>query len=255
MAFLIGKAPERLAVIDGDSILYGAAFATQRKDELGKVHAEPFTHAIHLVNKSLDSLLAASGCTDYELHLNGKDNFRYAVAKYAPYKGNRKPEDKPVNLQYLMKWAEHAPELRQVDGMESDDSATISYLEHVAAGTPAVLCHIDKDLDQVPGDHYNWNKQRTYNVGSLDGHHSFWQQVLTGDTSDNIVGLEDIGPAWAKDILSEAKSYDEMHQRVADFYRADLGRFDGTRRYRENAKLLWMLRSPGAIWDHKWSGL
>jgi len=160
VVFFIGAASARTAIIDADSLLYSAAFATQSADYTGTVQAESFHHAIYLVKLQIDGILAATDCSDYEFHINGDGNFRFGIAKFAPYKGNRADTAKPVNLPELQMWARHRPETRQVAGMEADDSASISYLQHVEEGKDAILVHQDKDLDQIPGVHYSWRKKQ-----------------------------------------------------------------------------------------------
>ena len=61
---------------------------------------------------------------------------------------------------------------------EADDQVTIEYLED-----PANRCivSIDKDLDQIPGNHYNYRKDLFYEVSEAEAAYNFWVPVLTGD--------------------------------------------------------------------------
>ena len=75
-----------------------------------------------------------------------------------------------------------------------------------------ILVSIDKDLDTVPGWHYNYDKKITYFVTPEEASYNFYYQLLVGDSSDNIKGAVGVGPAKAKKILSECKTELEMYQ-------------------------------------------
>ncbi|MDD9816698.1 MAG: hypothetical protein OXU61_00955, partial [Gammaproteobacteria bacterium] len=65
-----------------------------------------------------------------------------------------------------------------------------------------VIAGIDKDLKQIPGNHYNFNKQLHEFVDDDNANLNLMLQCLTGDTSDNIPGIKGIGPAKAGKILA-----------------------------------------------------
>lgn len=105
--------------------------------------------------------------------------------------------------------------------------------------------HQDKDLNQLPGHHYNPVTDERYYVTEFEGLKSFYTQLLTGDRTDNIKGLDRIGPVKAAKILKDCKTEQEMLQAVTKAY-ADKGEsFD---RLVENGKLLWLRREPGQTW-------
>ena len=72
-----------------------------------------------------------------------------------------------------------------------------------------VICSIDKDLLQVPGLHYNWVHDRSerndtngkVSVSEDVGLRKLYQQVLTGDSTDAILGIRGVGPVTARKII------------------------------------------------------
>ncbi len=66
-----------------------------------------------------------------------------------------------------------------------------------------VLCHIDKDLNQAQGAHYNYTKLNAYQVSQEEADYMFYLQTLTGDTSDGYKGCPGIGPKKAEKILQD----------------------------------------------------
>ena len=94
----------------------------------------------------------------------------------------------------------------------------------------------DKDLDQIPGRHYNWTTGEAYQVSAREGLTFFFQQILSGDSTDNIPGLTGTGPVKAKKMLEKCVSPRDCAQTVFEAYGGDRDTID------RNAKLLWIWR-------------
>ena len=67
---------------------------------------------------------------------------------------------------------------------------------------PYIVAHIDKDLDQIPGEHFNFNKKIKYTVSAMDGYKKLIEQWITGDSADGIPGIKGYGPAKAKKAIN-----------------------------------------------------
>ena len=78
-------------------------------------------------------------------------------------------------------------------------------------------------------------------VTDEEGLFNFYQQILTGDRVDNIVGLTGIGPVKSKKLL-EGLSEQEMYAKCVELYESE-------ERVIENARLLWLRREEGQIWN------
>ena len=76
-----------------------------------------------------------------------------------------------------------------------------------------------------------------------EGIKSFYTQILTGDTADNIVGLQGIGPKKAEKLLDGADTEDDLWDAVLKAYDGDVDRVV------ENARLLWLRRYEGELWE------
>jgi hypothetical protein len=176
-------------------------------------------------------------CDDYRAWITGKTNFRFEVATTVPYKGNRKDAPKPRHYDALRK---HLMKLgaKMSENEEADDSVGIASTE----GNYWIV-HVDKDLDQLPGWHYNPVKDEEYYVTEFEGLYSFYKQILTGDRVDNIEGIRGIGPVKADKILKDCTTEEEL-------YAACIKAYDGnTDRVLENGKLLWLRREPNQMWQ------
>ena len=123
---------------------------------------------------------------------------------------------------------------------EADDLIGIGATHY---GPDTIVATIDKDMLQLPCVHYNPNKKTWKTVDEFGGLKFFYHQILTGDTADNIVGLKGVGPKTADKLLAEVSTECDMFKVVLDAYEGDVDRI------MENARLLWLRREVGQIWE------
>lgn len=219
------------ALIDADSLCYAVGFSSNDTEE--KI-------ALSRLEQTMTELCMDLDCEDYKGFLTGKGNFRESIAVTVPYKGQRIAE-KPVHLQALRDHLVNSWGFEVVQGIEADDAVGIA--AYAVPEDQSIMVHIDKDLNQFRGWHYNYRKKEKYYVTEFDGLTAFYTQILTGDRIDNIVGLKGIGPVKAKRILEECTNENELYQAVLKAYEGDL------QRVLENGQLLWLQREPNQVWQ------
>jgi hypothetical protein len=221
-----------IALIDADVVAYRMAFGTE--DEPEKV-------AIQKTSEFLEDLVFTyTEVEDCEGYLTGKSNFRFDIAKTAPYKGTRIAE-KPKHLGIIRQYMIDAWAFSVQEGQEADDA--IGIRAYALGEEDYIICSIDKDLDNLRGHHYNFVKNIRYYVTEDEAIKNFYIQVLTGDRVDNVPGLKGVGPKKAEKILSEAKTETELFNAVLAAYDDDIHRMT------EMAQLLWIRRKEGELWQ------
>lgn len=205
------------------------------------------------VREMLKSICRALNTTEYVLYVTGKDNFREEVATTHKYKGNR-PE-RPRFYQEIKDYVWSLPGVVVSDGCEADDMLGIACMN--GEGT---ICTLDKDLDMIPGPHYNFVDDVFYDIPEDVAIANFYRQLLTGDPTDNIVGLRGVGKKTAEKVILFEMSEEEMYASCLKMY---LKHTMKTReesepsedslnevisRINENGKLLWIWRTPNDLW-------
>lgn len=227
-----------LALIDGDILLYRIAFTTE--DESDKI-------AMYRMNKYIDDITFNAEASDYKLYLtDSKGNYRNNL--YPQYKQNRvqpKPSKYDLLKEYLLKYEAAIV----TDGQEADDALGI---EQMILGDDSIICSIDKDLLMIPGWHYNFVKGKRQYVEYFDGITSFYKQLLTGDTVDNIPGLKGIGPKKASKILEGSNDEKELYSKVYQAYKdrnPDVPDDELKKTITRNGQLLWIRRKEGEFWQ------
>src|SRR5712664_3584833 len=84
-----------------------------------------------------------------------------------------------------------------------------------------VICSLDKDLDQIPGKHYNWRRDEHYFIEPIDGLRLFYRQLLMGDRTDNIFGVKGIGEVKSARIINDLENEEDMFLAVQAMYDTD----------------------------------
>ena len=218
----------RIALIDGDSLPYKLAYVAEKNDM-------PFEQVIHLLEGMLTTIKIDTNSDEYIIFLSGRSNFRNDVAKIAKYKGGRKVE-KPKFFYEIRKYMKENYHTFYVHGAEADDLVAIYQTQF----ENTIICSDDKDLLQVPGYHYNMRTKEIREIDEEEGNYRLYLQLLTGDRTDNIKGIEGIGPAKAKKIL-EAVNPDEYQVECLRQYVNKYGE-DGIRQCKETYRLIYMMR-------------
>jgi 5'-3' exonuclease len=160
--------------------------------------------------------IAYNAKTENELR-KGLNNFRKELS--GDYKAKRPELDQNIKdrLNFLHKHAVKKGAI-EATGMEADDLVSIWAYEARERKEQYVICGIDKDLLQIPGNHYNYNKATWQFINDETAHYNLMVQCLTGDTTDNIMGLKGIGPKKAAKLL-EGVSSAELWSKVQDLWK------------------------------------
>lgn len=219
------------ALVDADILVYRFGFASE---------GDPAEFALARLSEFLDNLYVNLPVDEVEGYLTGRTNFRNEIAVTAPYKGTRKA-DKPYHFGLLREYMQKSWGFTEVDGMEADDKLGIEAYKHEEDET--IIVTIDKDLDMIRGNHYNFVKEEQYVITEEQAIRNFYLQILTGDKVDNIIGLAGIGPVKSKKMLADCKTEKEMYDVVLKAYDNNLDRVI------ENGRLLWILREEGQVWQ------
>jgi hypothetical protein len=223
------------ALIDSDRIPY--AFGGM-KDEEGYPQAWEILRS--LIDDNISGLIDRTHSTSSTLYLTSDDksNFRFKIATILPYKGNRKM-DKPFWYDTIRKYLVSEYGAITVFGQEADDELGIQQ----TAGT--FIVSVDKDLDLIPGLHYNELKpeKSVYEITEVDAQRNFFSQLLCGDSTDNILGLFGVGrQSTLLKRLHKLHESSDMYHHVKEQYVKRFGSYWKLFMY-ENASLLWIKRS------------
>jgi DNA polymerase-1 len=189
----------------------------------------------------IGGILKFLNTNEYTCYLTSTDhsNFRYDI--HPEYKANRKTS-KPTHYDLLRDFLCNCHGAELVYGQEADDA-----LAQAQIHPETVIVSIDKDLDQIPGLHFNFVKGILYEVSVLEARRHFWKQCLTGDPTDNIPGIRGLGPVRANKIIGQLTTDIDMYDTCVDEYKKAYGD-SGIDLLERNAQLLHLRPKQGITW-------
>lgn len=227
------------ALIDADTICYAVAAVCEEESKnicLDTLHASV-----------TDLLFALPDCDTTLFYLSGEDNFR--KTNYSWYKANREGKERPKHLTACKRFLENEYKATWSKNQEADDDIGIEVFRDPSA--TCLIVHVDKDLDQFPGLHYNFRKKEFYEVTEDQAKKWFIHQLVLGDRSDNITGFDGImrkeyvkKHQYIKDTIEQEDDWMENLRFVWDLY----NHHERANMFHDNADCLWLLKEPNKNW-------
>lgn len=228
-----------IALIDGDSVAYRPAASCEPTKK--KLERESLDFAIARCNDLMHRILHDTNAMTYELYIGGGKNFRHTIDP--TYKANRDDMVRPMWLEDVREYLVTTWKAHVVEGIEAEDSVGIA---NNYADETAVICAIDKDLNQLPGHHYNYVTGEREFITPRQGWANFYTQLIMGDRADNIMGYD--GKMRQK-VPKFLQSYvDAVHSATSDFEMFEIVReiYElGDEAMLNNARLLYIWREDG----------
>jgi len=195
----------KTAIIDGDILIYRASFWADVEgiDELP-------IRLKHDVKR-----WTPRGCKPIvALSCPRKQNFRRRV--WSEYKAHRDDTNQPDSINYAIEIVVDDFDIVKYPQLEADDIMGIE-----ASAGNAIAVTIDKDLRCVPGWHWNPDKEKKpICISEEDADRFFYEQWMTGDTTDNIPGLWKVGPKKAQKFLKETPRENWVKE-ILEMYRVE----------------------------------
>ena len=183
---------------------------------------------------------------------------QWRKSTFPDYKANRDTTHKPHWYKEIQEYLIKYYNAEVIVSSEADDA--MAWHQWEDSGTrvndqftaESCICTIDKDLNMVPGFHFNWNANKgkgdMFWIEPDTADRVFFEQWLMGDNADNIPGIPKVGTVTAAKLLKDIPDdteilYDEVmrlwHDRTSQ--PAKFVHMIGD--------LLWMERVPGDKWD------
>jgi DNA polymerase-1 len=211
------------ALIDGDILVYLAASVVQKTtdwdDGLGAQVSTDMEEAARVARESVQKWASAAGCDSIVVTLSDLDhNFRKTLTH--TYKAHRKAAARPLAFDAVRTSLAEDFKVVTIPGLEADDVMGIMHTSDRYRGK-SVIVSLDKDMQTVPGTHFNPKTSKRPARIMPSTATLFWMtQVLTGDTVDNIKGIPKVGPVKAAAILGRCRpTLGELWPAVVEAYR------------------------------------
>ncbi len=189
----------RTILLDADITAYQIASALEETFEFNgeTVHTADLEKGCKQVDRTLRQIQKLSFASKIVLFLTEGDNFRKSILP--TYKGNRLDVRKPTILMELRDYMKSTYTVITEPGLEADDLLGIhATMPHKGQ---RVIWSADKDLKTVPAWHWCPEDGEPIEVTQREADRFFYEQILTGDPTDNYKGCPKVGPVLASQLL------------------------------------------------------
>ena len=203
-------------LIDADWLIYSSCCACEQD-----IQWDSNLHTLHAderdVHEMVDGRVAhyqtiAEGDKNVVMCFTEYPTFRHTI--YPEYKANRKHKRKPLGLRKIIEGVRERYTSESYPGLEGDD--VMSILATSKKYSDSIIVSVDKDMRSEPCTLLAGDDMELITKRKADRH---WMiQALTGDSTDNYWGIDKVGPVTAEKILGEAKTLEQMWEKVVEAY-------------------------------------
>ena len=191
--------------IDGDMLLYRAAFAAEKEikweDDIFTVHADfsDLKDAYIMVADYISESLDAYEENGDEITMVFSDRYTFRHELNLLYKAHRRDKRSPLGINDLREWVCDEWKSIRVDRLEADDVLGI-----IGSADPhgSIIVSGDKDFATVPCTWYNFLKDETRRITKEEADFQHLVQTLAGDATDGYFGVPRVGLKTAEKILN-----------------------------------------------------
>jgi DNA polymerase-1 len=221
---------KKLIVVDGNSVMFRAYFATAAMGNLMQTRSGLYTNAVYGFVNMMKRLLTDSDITHVFVAFDkGKKTFRHQ--SYSEYKGtrNKTPEEFLMQIPFIKEYLDILKIKHfEMDNYEADD--LVGTVSHLGKDFDEVEIYSgDHDLLQLVGDNrvVCLNKVGITNVDvytkdnfkekmGFEPNQLIDYKGLLGDSSDNLPGVTGIGPKTAIKLLDQYQTLENLLEHTSE---------------------------------------
>ena len=216
-----------VALFDADSLVWASSYGVEEDIDLAiEKYNDSFTNIIYDLNEIYD-------ISEVITFNNSKGNFRKILD--TNYKANRKSSGIPSVLTELHDYVTETYNSVSKYSLETDDLVA-AYWKNIAeedGRDTVIIVSIDKDYKQLPALIYNYHyKHRcVYDIEPVEALYNFYEQMIIGDSIDNVNYCKGYGKKYAEKLLKDCTSHYQFTKKVYELF---------TIIYKSKAKLKYM---------------
>lgn len=235
------KVINKVALIDADRYKHLVTYRIYQK-----MMEEGLEHSKTLLNEIIEDYLSKDIFNVFKsesyvfcFSAPSKNIFRNSITQIKPYKGNRRCHDpymypgKFEDMAYVYEYIANKYFTLFDNNLEADD--ILSMLQN---DDTFIFSH-DKDLKQVPGYYWNIEAGDLFYISEEEANLNLISQVLIGDSTDNISGLEGFGAKGLEKLLKDANNPEMLFIKTMKLFIDKYGLRNGIDSFCEN----WVLVS------------
>jgi 5'-3' exonuclease len=213
-----------ILLVDADSLVWSSCFKKRENPEdspyfieLGAATAKFDEVFMSIVNK-IEEIYPVE---DYLLFNNSKGNFRTKISK--SYKANRKNQPRPELLGAVHNFVTENYGGIAEAGLETDDVVAKYWydMSQDIGRDNVMIVSIDKDYKQFPCLMYNYHvkHQCVHDISEEEALYNFYEQMIIGDTADNVNFCKGYGKKFAEKYLKDCVTEYQYIRKLIELFK------------------------------------
>ena len=215
-----------ILLVDADSLIFASCYKKREHPEDEKFYTDiadarnKFDQQfMAIVNKledmySIDRVVTFSG---------SKGNFRKLIT--SNYKANRKKAELPPLLNEMHQFVKDQYDSVYGYGVETDDMVARYWfnLSREVGRDEVMIVSIDKDYKQFPCLMYNYHykHQVILDISEDEAMYNFYEQMIIGDTADNVQYFKGKGRVFASKWLKDCETKYQYTKKMYELFKQE----------------------------------
>jgi 5'-3' exonuclease len=213
-----------VVLFDADSLIFSSCLKRKENDSDEKFYFN-IEESVHKFEEGFWSII--NYLEDiYEIEKvlvfsGSKGNFRKYISP--KYKANRLAIDLPPLLNEMHRFVKEQYNSIWGYGCETDDIVAKYWYElsNTIGRDNVIIVSIDKDYKQFPCLMYNYHAKHKviYDISEEEAMYNFYEQMIIGDTADNVNYCKGYGKKYAEKYLVDCKSKYEYTKKIYQLFK------------------------------------
>jgi 5'-3' exonuclease len=215
-----------ILLVDADSLIFASCYKKRDKPEDDKYYRDiedaqaKFDEQFMSIVNKLEDMYPIERVITFS---GSKGNFRKLITPV--YKANRKKQELPPLLDDMHQFVKDEYDSVWGYGIETDDMVARYWkaLSNEVGRDNVMIVSIDKDYKQFPCLMYNYHykHKEVLDISEDEALFNFYEQMIIGDTADNVNYFKGKGKKYAEKYLKECESKDQYTRKMLELFQQE----------------------------------
>ncbi len=215
-----------ILLVDADSLIFASCYKKRDKPEDDKYYRDiedaqaKFDEQFMSIVNKLEDMYPIERVITFS---GSKGNFRKLITPV--YKANRKKQELPPLLDEMHQFVKDEYDSVWGYGIETDDMVARYWkaLSNEVGRDNVMIVSIDKDYKQFPCLMYNYHykHKEVLDISEDEALFNFYEQMIIGDTADNVNYFKGKGKKYAEKYLKECDTKYQYTRKMLELFQQD----------------------------------
>jgi 5'-3' exonuclease len=215
-----------ILLVDADSLIFASCYKKRDKPEDDKYYRDiedaqaKFDEQFMSIVNKLEDMYPIERVITFS---GSKGNFRKLITPV--YKANRKKQELPPLLDDMHQFVKDEYDSVWGYGIETDDMVARYWkaLSNEVGRDNVMIVSIDKDYKQFPCLMYNYHykHKEVLDISEDEALFNFYEQMIIGDTADNVNYFKGKGKKYAEKYLKECDTKYQYTRKMLELFQQE----------------------------------